>query len=350
MASTTVSSPSEWLRSSRFDLSFIIGVAVAALASGALVVVWPNLFFVVLMLDLWLLGYHHVVSTFTRLAFDSESFREHRFLVLGLPWLVIAATALAAYVVGPWALATTYLYWQWFHYTRQSYGIMRMYSRKVGTLTSADDTVNLWFLYMLPFLGIVFRSFQSPTAFLGLPIKCIPIPSSLLWMTAGGTAITTVWWLAHQLISWRRGTMPNVLVMYLLSHAAVFSVGYLLIDSIDHGWLVINIWHNAQYILIVWLYNTNRFKRGFDPDHPFLSVLSQARPLNAVTYFLTCLFISTIAYQVIIYTTDVSGVEAVVPMALILYQTINFHHYIVDGLIWKVRKKKLQSTMGLTAN
>ena len=35
------------------------------------------------------------------------------------------------------------------------------------------------------------------------------------------------------------------------------------------------------------------------------------------------------------------------PLFLVAYQTINFHHYIVDGLIWKVRKKPLRANLGL---
>ena len=43
-----------------------------------------------------------------------------------------------------------------------------------------------------------------------------------------------------------------------------------------------------------------------------------------------------------------SAFDALIPLAiLVAYQTINFHHYIVDGIIWKVRKKKLQQTLGL---
>jgi len=41
-------------------------------------------------------------------------------------------------------------------------------------------------------------------------------------------------------------------------------------------------------------------------------------------------------------------VEAVfLPLALIVYQTINFHHYIVDSMIWKLRRKPLQETLGV---
>ena len=62
-----------WLKVARFDLNLIAGTALLALVSGAVVVANPNLFPIVLLLDLWLLGHHHVVSTFTRLCFTKET-------------------------------------------------------------------------------------------------------------------------------------------------------------------------------------------------------------------------------------------------------------------------------------
>src|SRR5919106_6081899 len=112
-----------WLRSRSFDLWFILGIAAIALLSGAIVVARPSLFGLVLFLDLWLLGYHHVVATYTRLCFDRNSFISHRFLVVWLPPIVLAATIALAVGFGPWVLATIYLFWQCFHYTRQSWGI-----------------------------------------------------------------------------------------------------------------------------------------------------------------------------------------------------------------------------------
>ena len=71
-----------WLRSQSFDLNFIGLAAIVALLTGLAAMFDDALFKVLLFLDLWLLGYHHVVSTFTRLVFDRNSLRENRFLVV----------------------------------------------------------------------------------------------------------------------------------------------------------------------------------------------------------------------------------------------------------------------------
>jgi hypothetical protein len=340
--------PAGWLRSRSFDLGFIAGIAALALASGAIVVAWPNLFGLVLFLDIWLLGYQHVVATYTRLCFDRDSFLSHRFLILWLPLMVLAATVGLAAGVGPWTLATIYLYWQWFHYTRQSWGISQAYRRKSGGLVTESERLSKLTFYLLPLWGILHRSHQAPATFLGLELKTLPVPELLVDLVGVAALATLLWWLVGRLAAWWRGQLACAHTLFVLSHFAIFYTGYVLIGSIDHGWLVLNVWHNAQYVFFVWLFNTNRFKSGVDPKARFLSKISQ--PDRKTLYFATCLGISTLAYLAILLAVEgfERHVEAVfLPLALIVYQTINFHHYIVDSVIWKLRRKPLQETLGV---
>ena len=97
-----------WLRSARFDLFFILGIVALAIGTGAIVIAVPDLFVPILILDLWFLGYHHVISTYTRLCFDRKSLQNSRFLVFGLLPLVAIGTLLTAAVVGLWAIVSVY--------------------------------------------------------------------------------------------------------------------------------------------------------------------------------------------------------------------------------------------------
>ena len=103
LAQTQTAPTAGWLRDRPFDLTFIVGVAALAISAGWAVVYWPAWFPVILIANLWLLGYHHVISTFTRLCFDKQSFRTHRFLVLWLP-LIVFGGALAVCLVRLWRL------------------------------------------------------------------------------------------------------------------------------------------------------------------------------------------------------------------------------------------------------
>ncbi len=346
MATIAESNPHGWIRGPGFDLTLIAGVAVLALAFGAAVVLQPDWFLVLLVLDLWLLGYPHVIATFSRISFDTSDLRENRFLVLGLPWIVFAATIALGSVAGLWALATTYLYWQWFHYTRQSYGLMRYYVRRAGAAGAGEETVTTWALYLVPLWGILHRSHQGQEKFLNMEVKYLPTPAIVVDVAAALALLAFAAWAWFQIKAWREGRLATGLTAYTFSHFLIFFVGYVAIEDITFGWLVINVWHNAQYLLIVWMYNVNRFKGGVDPQHALLSTLSQAKPAHIARYFLFILGVSTIVYLAVSLILRL-GPFAAIPLAtLIVYQTINFHHYIVDGLIWKKKRRTVRLTPG----
>ena len=147
----TLSTPrAGWLRGRAFDLTFVAGVSLFALLAGAMLVADPQLFPTLFILNTWLLGYHHVISTFTRLTFDRTSFNEHKFLITWLPLIVLTVVFTACALFGGWILTTIYLYWQWWHYTRQSYGVFRIYQRKAGL---DDDLLHKLVIYALPVWG-----------------------------------------------------------------------------------------------------------------------------------------------------------------------------------------------------
>ena len=75
--------------------------------------------------------------------------------------------------------------------------------------------------------------------------------------------------------------------------------------------------------------------KGIDPLARFFSCISQ--PGRLWLYLPTCTAIAAAVYGVVLQAIDwlfFAGVSA----TLVLYQIVNFHHYIVDALIWKTRK------------
>jgi len=335
----SLSSPADagWLRSARFDLNFIVGTTVLAAATGWVVVMDPRLFAPVLMLDIWLLGQHHVISTWTRLCFSKQDLARHRFLVFYLPFIVLGAALAAGFGLGWWILGATYFYWQWFHYTRQSWGVSQFYRRKANGRAEENEWATKLAFYLPPLWGIFHRSWQAPTSFLGLDFKVLPVPGLVVDIAGIAAVAALSWWVVLRINSWRRGNFAPAYTLYMASHHAIFFTGYLLIEDVTYGWLVINIWHNAQYILFVWLQNNNRFKAGIDPVARSLSTLCQSDRM--LRYFGTCLALSTIFYLAIKVSTDAIG-DVGLPLLIVIYMTTNFHHYIVDGIIWRSRKGK----------
>ena len=289
---TTISYRAEFLRDAGFDLTYTVGISALALLSGWIATANPKLFPAIFAINVWLLGYHHVISTFTRLTFDRDSFQQHRFLITKVPLIVLACVLVLSSVVGVWILTTVYLYWQWWHYTRQSYGISRLYQCKAGL---NNDLLSKLVIYALPAWGILHRSYQRPNTFLFGEVKVIPVPH---WLVVAAGLITVVvvgWWVAQTVHSWIVGSVPVAHTVYVATHLTIFGVGYLAINDINHGWLVLNVWHNCQYILTVWMFNQSRFKGGIDQRHKFLSYLSQRN--NFPIYLSVCLLIATVVYS-----------------------------------------------------
>ena len=334
-----------WLRSGRFDLTFIGGTAFLGIFSAMLVLMDNDLWAVVLGIDLWLLGYHHVIATFTRLCFDRESVRENRFLLFQLPPLVAVAVVASYTLIGAWTIPTIYFHWQWWHYTRQSYGVGQIYKRKSPVPFTQSDRLTKAAIYLIPLWGIVHKSNQAPDTFLGTEVKFISVPAVIETVIALAALGSVIWWVIDRFKARSRGQVAVGHTLYMITHWDIFLVGYVLIDNINIGWLALNVWHNAQYVLFVWLFNTNRFRDGVDARARFLSSISQ--PRNVAKYFIIVIAMSTTIY--LLASASINGLTSsnALPIALLFYQVVNFHHYIVDSKIWKVRLKPLQETLQL---
>jgi hypothetical protein len=92
------------------------------------------------------------------------------------------------------------------------------------------------------------------------------------------------------------------------------------------------------------MYNAKRFNNGVDSKARFLSYISQ--PNRIWLYMLTCVTITGVIYWGILRTLDwlfFAGISA----TIVLYQIANFHHYVVDSMIWKVRKPEIRQNLGL---
>jgi len=326
----------------------IFGVLTIALTSGLIVTLYPILFVVVFLLDLWLLGYHHVISTFTKLAGTKSDRAENSFLIYQLPILVLAGVIGLYLAFGIWSVVTIYFFWQWYHYTRQSYGIATFYRKKAQNPVPENKHIALATLWCVPIWGVLNRCAEGWDKFLFLPVWMPPIPGWIP-MIAGIISVGLIaYWAVNVLRASTKGTIPLGHTMFMISHFTVFYVGYVLTKEINTGWLVANIWHNAQYVLFVWLYNRRRFTKMEGYEKNWLAWASQPGPMRVLAYFAGCLALTTIFYGVLtvgIRWFAAGNKELILALFVVSFQTLNFHHYVVDSKIWKARKKQHQVVM-----
>jgi hypothetical protein len=325
--------PRTYIKSEAFDVSLLILPLVTGLAAASAALANPGLFATLLLADLWLLGYHHVVATYTRLAFTAAAFRRSRFLAFDLLLLMTAATLALAITAGTWVVATAFLYLQWFHYMRQGYGLARMYFRATpeGQAAGSRDIATDLVIYLVPIYAIAARSATMGDTLLNLPVKTIVLPNEAITALGIAAAVAVLMWALRSGVSLVRGTYDTLYGGFVLSHVAIFLVAYIAIEDANTGWLAINVWHNLQYVLVVWMMNQKKYADGVDPAASFLARISQ--PGRAAAYFFSCVAISTAIYLFLGRLAVAMG--GGIAVAAGIYMGINFHHYVVDALIWK---------------
>ncbi len=329
--------PRTYIRSREFDITLLAVPIVAGLATALMVAADSRLYPILLLADLWLLGYHHIVATYTRLAFDPTSLRRNRFLAVDMLVLVTVAAMGIALTAGPWVIASAFLYLQWFHYMRQSYGIARMYYRATpeGQVPGSRDLMTDLAIYFVPIYGIAQRSATMGDRFLGLPVTPLVLPEPLLILLGFAAAAAVLAWIVRILRAALNDTLDLQYTGFVASHIVIFLVAYVGMEDVNTGWLAINVWHNIQYVLIVWMSNAKQYANGIDPAARFLSRLSQ--PGRVMKYFACCLAITTLLYAAIDRLT-VLALGGGMAATLGVYMGLNFHHHIVNALIWKRRK------------
>ncbi len=332
------------LRNPTVDFNIIALPIIVAGIAWLAVTANPDWFWPILLADFWLLGYHHVIATFTRMERDPESRKlNYPFLWLATPLIIFAAVMAMVIFWGVITVVSIYLYWQFWHYLRQSEGISKAYLGACKASGFAHHHVTRVLFYGVPLASFLTMLGRQPKTFINMPVFIPSIPTWLIMLTWVIVLAAAVYMLYGLL----KGKLSNSKVSllytgYAASHLMIFIIAYALTENLDHGWLALNIWHNLQYLIFVWLFNSNQQQRDRLKHRPILSYLSS--PGRAWLYFLTTFTITTIVYTLVENSANLFPQDFITLAAafVILYQTINFHHYVVDANIWKLRKPKIK--------
>ncbi len=323
---------------SRFDLIFIFGTLLLASTMAGVTVFWPLLFLPMLTVHSWLFGYEHLWATYTKLLLHPDDRTRHQTLILMVPILILFGLLLLGNTFGLMGVYLLYFFGQFFHTVRQSWGLTQVYRRQAGGISWDNEHLSEVTIWSVPIWGLLHRCSQRPDEFLFQDFWLPPVPQSFVQMAGSVSFLLWSYWFYLRLIDLKQGRLVFGHTLYMISHLLVFFGAYIWIDELCSGWLLVNVWHNVQYIAFVWIYNRNRFVNGVDPSSRVLSWLSQRGAKQAALYFLVTVLVALPIYYLLPklgFILDDLVKNTAVPIAVILAMTLTFHHYIVDGIIWK---------------
>ena len=185
--------------------------------------------------------------------------------------------------------------------------------------------------------GYLHRSAQANGSFLGYPIWLPPVSRELPNSVGVAAVAGLLYWL------WRlikqadltRGNGP--FNGFVFSHLLVSLVAYIWISDITIGWLVVNVWHNIQYLIFVYRQGRVAINGDSSSRKPWLEIVKPA-----AAFFLICAIPGAIIYGMA-NSIGRSLLWLGFPTVLIAHFVLNFHHYLADGLIWKRRRAGIEA-------
>jgi tetratricopeptide (TPR) repeat protein len=237
--------------------------------------------------------------------------------------------------------------WGVWHGLGQTYGFLRIYDAKVRSSARLTCRLDLA-MCVVWFCGLVVL---SPTRLhrvlelfyaSGGPV----VPAA--WLRSGRALAllalvgVTLAFLVNLLVGWRRGQKPSPLKLFtMLTSFGFWWYAGIAVSNLLLGNLLFELFHDVQYLSIVWVFNRSRAGKGA------LSGLSRFlfRPRAAlIVGYVGLVF----AYGAVNYVTNgmAGGLpQKVMQGALVASALLHFYY---DGFIWKVSDKATGQSLGLS--
>ena len=238
--------------------------------------------------------------------------------------------------------------WGVWHGMTQTYGFCPIYDAKVGSF--AELTRRLDFaLCGIWFATAVLLSPQRMTDTLetyysaGGPF----IPPALLKTAQQGlfaVAITVAGlFLANYVWSWIRGNRPSPVKLVLL----VTSISFWwycnnIVASVLVGIALFEVFHDVQYLSLVWIYNRKRVETDSTIGGFMRFVFRRSGSLMGL--YVGLIF----AYGALGYFKSSIGTESVKTILAGVVTASALLHFYYDGFIWKVREKSTRQSLGIS--
>src|SRR2546428_8525889 len=239
-------------------------------------------------------------------------------------------------------------FWGVWHGLMQTYGFLRIYDAKSGPsspLTARLDHAMCvtWFATavlvspsrMTNILSVFYKSggpLLEPSAIEALRSTAVAL-----------TGVVTVAFVLHSVWMWHRGgPVSSVKLLLMATSIGFFWYTDVFVSNLLAGIALFEVFHDVQYLSIVWIYNVNRVQKD--------------RGVGAFTRFLfrrsgavVGVYVGLVAaYGSINLVSTVMATGLINRMLTGLLAASALLHFYYDGFIWKVRERTTRQSLGLS--
>ncbi len=237
--------------------------------------------------------------------------------------------------------------WGVWHGMMQTYGFGRIYDAKMGSFAALtrrfDFTIcGIWFA-----AGVILSPARMTDTLEGLYGCGLPFiaPAGIhaLQQTFLFAAVAiSILWLANYVRMWVAGTRQNPVKLALFITSIAFwwycNNG---VANILAGIALFEVFHDVQYLSLVWIYNRNRVEKDSSIGGFMRFVFRRSGSL--IGLYVGLVF----AYGSIGYLNSTIGMETLTRVLTGIVAASGLLHFYYDGFIWKVREKSTRQSLGL---
>ena len=264
--------------------------------------------------------------------------------------LVLLAVSIWSSLYNIQAIQLVALVWGIWHGMMQTYGFCRIYDAKASASAAARARADLalcfgWFLAAVLLSPMRFRTLLDlyyESGGIVIPAVVVTVIRTAIVM-ALGLVTTAFFW--RQWRDWHSGRGVSPVKLALLASSIAFwwycNNG---VQNILVGVALFEVFHDVQYLAIVWIYNRRRVEKDETIGGFMRFVFRRSGSLIGVYVGLV------LAYGSIALTT--SGVSAEwIRHGLIGVVTASaLLHFYYDGFIWKVRETQTRAMLGIDSS
>ncbi|MAE69635.1 MAG: hypothetical protein CME06_04095 [Gemmatimonadetes bacterium] len=288
----------------------------------------------------------HYGATLVRV-YDQRSDRRGYFMFSVVTTIALAAVfgvALFERWIGS-IFATVYLTWAGWHYTGQNYGIAAMFLRRRGVTLDGIARRALYTSFTLSYVLVflVMHGQAEPVADPGIEVRLVPlaIPGgfnelAIPLVTVAYFASTVAWVV---LLARRVARFSDLLPTLLISGAQAlwWSIPYVA-RFFDLGAGLVPVDWGSRSLLFPWIACAHSLQYLWITS---FYARSSSHWNGHTRYYLSVLTAGSAIWALPALLFAPGGAAFDWNFALLLAATVNLHHFILDGAIWKLRNVKI---------
>ncbi|MBK6987100.1 MAG: hypothetical protein IPH33_02020 [Bacteroidetes bacterium] len=352
-----INSENSWIKSRLYDFLFILFPPFACLL---VIYFFPHLFInekheseLLWFILIVCIDVGHVYSTIYRTYMDKETIRKNRMLFFLSP-LLLYLTGVMLHSIHPLFFWRAMAYLAVFHFIRQQYGFMRLYSRneKQNPIFRKIDTVTIYAATLYPIIFWHFKGQQNFNWFIENDFLFINQPDLTPVFFVIYLAILFIYLVKEIFIVFteKKFNLPKNLLM--LGTIVSWYMGIVYFKG-DLTFTLLNVVsHGIPYYALVWAYGNNQQKKitmkenwmklFFNPKNIFLFVGF----LVVLAYLEEMLWDGFIwkehnsVFPLTNLLPDLTGFKNLTSLVIPLLALPQLMHYFIDGFIWKMKKDK----------